>query len=443
MKVLWITNCILPLIADYLGVPSSVKEGWVVGMFGRILADYAANGIELSVAFPHAKEYANFRADIPLANVSVPGLTYSVSDPSRKVRCYGFYENVQKPEKAEDRTIEALEQIIRAEAPDIVHVFGTEYPHCLAALKATDKRKVLIGLQGLTSEIGKVYEADLPKSVVNRYTFRDLLKHDNIKTQKKKFLKRGENEIEALQSAAYLTGRTTWDKNCAMSVNSKVTYIYMGETLRSPFYEGSRKFSEVIPGRIFLSQADYPLKGLHYVLEAMPQILKEMPEAHIRVAGQNITKHRTLKEKLKLSSYGKYLLKLMKQYHLEDKVEFLGSLDAQGMKEEYLKASVFVCPSKLENSPNSLGEAMMMGTPVVAARVGGIPDMITKEEGLLYEDGDIETMAENIIRAMTPDPEIKAMATRARSHALCNHDADANYHSLLQIYSRILGASRG
>ena len=64
------------------------------------------------------------------------------------------------------------------------------------------------------------------------------------------------------------------------------------------------------------------------------------------------------------------------------------------MKEAYLKSHVFACPSALENSPNSLGEAMLLGLPCVAARTGGIPDMA--EDGtsaFVFEKGDVHGLA--------------------------------------------------
>ena len=59
---------------------------------------------------------------------------------------------------------------------------------------------------------------------------------------------------------------------------------------------------------------------------------------------------------------------------MEDKIEFLGRLSAEGMKQAYLDANVFVMPSTIENSPNSLGEAMLLGVPCVAADVGGVAE---------------------------------------------------------------------
>lgn len=68
------------------------------------------------------------------------------------------------------------------------------------------------------------------------------------------------------------------------------------------------------------------------------------------------------------------------------------------MKQEYLNANVFICPSSLENSPNSLGEAQILGTPCLASYVGGIPDMMFGNEGYLYRFEEIEMLAERFVK---------------------------------------------
>ena len=69
-----------------------------------------------------------------------------------------------------------------------------------------------------------------------------------------------------------------------------------------------------------------------------------------------------------------------------DAVTFLGSLSGKQMKENYLKANVFVLPSTIENSPNSLGEAMLLGLPCAAADVGGVTDMLESgSEGIVFQ----------------------------------------------------------
>ena len=115
-------------------------------------------------------------------------------------------------------------------------------------------------------------------------------------------------------------------------------------------------------------------------MQAMPKVLEQYPDAMVYVAGSNLLEKATLKDRLKRSAYGRYLGKLIRQNHLSQHVVMLGRLTAQQMKEQYLRSNVFVCPSILENSPNSLGEAMLLGVPCIASKVGGIPNMLEESQ---------------------------------------------------------------
>ena len=172
------------------------------------------------------------------------------------------------------------------------------------------------------------------------------------------------------------------------------------------------------------------------------------------MAGNSLTAYGTWKEKLKISAYGRYLRKLLKEGHLENKVHFLGRLSAQQMKEQYLKSHLFVCPSSIENSPNSLGEAMLLGMPCVSAEVGGIASIFTGgEDGILYpgfviknndcdfNDEALENISKSLADAciqMWSDPvKEQDYCINARKHAEKNHDPEQNYKKMVEIYAKI------
>ncbi len=280
--------------------------------------------------------------------------------------------------------------------------------------------------------------ADLPKEVISRKTFRDWLKKDGILQQQEKFRIRGEREKEALKGVLHITGRTDFDREETEKINREARYHFMNETMRAPFYSGSWNRESCGPFRIFLSQGDYPLKGFHYVLKAMPEILARYPEACVYVAGNSVIENRTIKDKIKISSYGKYLLELIESLGLEGHVNILGRLSAEEMKQELLKSSLFICASSLENSPNSMGEAMLLGVPVVAARTGGIPSMLEDgKEGLLYEAGNVKQLAECVFKIWEETEETMRRAQAAKARAMDAHNGDKNYKRLLEIYREI------
>ena len=423
MRVLWLCNIMLQVIADSLGLPASNKEGWLSGLAKWICKEPSAEleeRITLGVCFPAQKSLQGEAA----------GISY-----------YGFVEDTIHPERYDKALEERLKYITEDFKPDIVHCFGTEYPHTLAMTRAFSKpQRTLIGIQGLCFVYADAYMADLPQRICRRTLLRDFLKRDNLIMQQKKYRMRGEYEKEALRGACHVTGRTDWDRYFTKLINPAASYHFMNETLRAPFY-GPRWLGEACePYSIFVSQGNYPIKGLHYLLQALPEVLLKYKEAHVYVAGDKITAYTTLKEKLKISNYGKYLLELLHQNQLEDKVTFLGRLNTEEMLERYLKSQVFLSPSAIENSPNSVGEAMLLGMPVISSDVGGVHNMLkNEEEGLLYKADDIHALAECICRVFSTQgyPEAVKMGEHARAHALETHDGEKNSRRLLEIYHEI------
>ncbi|MBR6256922.1 MAG: glycosyltransferase family 4 protein [Lachnospiraceae bacterium] len=451
MKILWLCNMMLPVIAQQFNIEASNKEGWISGLADVLLTHQAENGIELSIAFPLPE--GALRAGNALVEREL-----MIEDT--KLKCYGFSEDTLNAHYYDSALEDIMDRIIKSAEPDMVHCFGTEYPHTLAMCRRfPDKSKILITIQGLCSVYANVFEADLPDEVVVDVTFRDFLKKDSIPEQKAKYIARGENETEAIRLAGNIGGRTPWDKHYAKEYNPDAKYFEMRETLRANFYEGQWKKEDCEKHSIFLSQGDYPIKGLHYMLLAMPAILKEFPDAHVYVAGNSVVSYKTLKDKIKIPAYGKYLRSLMKQYGLEDKLTVLGKLDSAAMKERYLKSSLFVCCSAIENSPNSLGEAMLLGMPCVTADVGGIPGIFDADkDGIMYKgtvyrensfeteetDDALDTVAKNlsdaVIKMWSDEKKESEYCRNAREHALRNHDRQANYEQTLKVYTEIAGA---
>ncbi len=450
-KVLWICNIMLPAIGQELKLPYSNREGWLSGIFERVQKydgntpaageDPGVKPFTLGICFPLGKEVLE----------KVPGEKLAEGVKRLKVQgadCYGFAEDLGRPELYEAGMEESFRRIFEDFGPDMLHIFGTEFPHCLAAVKAFGRpERTLIGIQGLCGEIAKVYMAGLPEKVQAQVTFRDLLRRDSIRQQQKKFVRRGEHEARALRLCGNITGRTRFDREGTARINPDARYFPMNETMRREFYEGEWQLSECEEHSIFLGQGDYPLKGMHFVLKAMGLLLPEYPDLKLYVAGNCVTAHGSLKEKLKLPAYGKYLLSLMKEYGLEDKVVMLGKLEASEMKDRFLKTSVFVCPSVLENSPNTVGEAMLLGVPVAASETGGIPDMITDgRDGLLFPVGDVKGLARAIgelwDRRKGADGLCLAerLSAKARKTAAETHDGERNYQRLVEIYEEITGA---
>ena len=142
----------------------------------------------------------------------------------------------------------------------------------------------------------------------------------------------------------------------------------------------------------------------------------------------------------------------MKEYGLFDRVHILGRLSAEQMKEQYLLCDTYVCCSAIENSPNSLGEAMMLQVPIVTAEVGGIPDIFKPgEDGFSYSVGAEDTLEdvagklkETLLERWEKDYDPKCFSNEvdrrrfnAGFHARENHNPEKNVYDLLGIYESI------
>lgn len=436
MRILWVCNFMLPAVAQSLGIEPVNKEGWISGLFDSLRRDDTCN-LQLAVCFPIPDSLKKIcesddAEGRQLLTGQIEGASY-----------FGFLEDTVNLQFYDYKVQRQLEKIIGQFRPDLVHIFGTEYPHALAAAKAWGRPdRTLVGLQGIVRSCVAAYDAELPDAVINHVTFRDWLKKDSIVQQKEKFGLRAEHERQLLELTLHVTGRTAFDREQALAMHPGVHYHFMNETMRDCFYDGSKWSPEHCERHsIFVSQGNYPLKGLHKVLEALPLVLEYYPDAKLYVAGDPITAYRTWKDKLKISSYGKYLLSLLKKLHLTGRVTFLGKLDAEQMKERFLRSHVFVSASSMENSSNSVGEAMLLGVPVVTSRVGGLTSMLDDEkEGLFYDFSNVTALAKRILRIFEDDALAAELSANARKRAWITHDPKQNAERLLAVYQEVMEA---
>ncbi len=462
MRVLWLCNIMLPMIAEQLHMEASNKEGWLSGLANVVLDRRGENGIELAVVFPAAPGLAQTGAECHVYN-GIPVYKGIARTPMGELLWYAFGEDVVNPHIYDEHLEQGLYEITQDFKPDVVHCFGTEYPHTLAMCRVfPHKQRILVGIQGLCRVYAENYFASLPEKVICSRTLRDVLKKDSIRQQQRKFALRGEMEYEAVRLAGNVTGRTAWDRYYTSIWNPEARYFEMNETLRPDFYTQKWRWENCEKNSIFLSQGDYPIKGLHYMLQALPAIRAQIPDVKVYVAGNSIIGDLGPAKRLKISAYGRYLRSLIRRYRLQGQVCFLGRLNAREMKERYLKSNLFVCCSSIENSPNSLGEAMLLGVPCVSADVGGISSIFTdNKDGILYKvhklsenkfnntcdekynglslDEISKNLADSVINILLNKDLINRYSDNARNHAKITHDSEKNYQKMMEIYTEIAG----
>ena len=418
MNILWVVNVALPEASILMNEKPTPFGGWFVSASAH-LAD--EDSIGLSIAFPKN------------------GLRTVQILKGEKIKYFAF-PPVSEKDVNSNKKNSYLHEILDTIKPDIVHIYGTELANTLAMVNVCQKKNIntIISIQGLVSIIQHHYMSGLPENVQKRFTIRDFIRQSNLKQQQSKFIKRGAFEIEALQKIKHIIGRTTWDRACTYQINPDAKYHFCNETLRDKFYKYTWDIKKCEKHSIFVSQGSDPIKGLHFMLEAMPLILKFFPDTRLYVSGQNITKCYTLKEKLKMSSYGKYIKGLIKRNNLEKNIVFTGILDEKQMCERYLKSHVFISPSIVENESNSLSEAKIIGVPSVASYVGGVTDRIEHgKDGFFYQHDAPYMLAHYVCEIFSSDGLALEFSKKARKHAMITHDAQTNLNTLLSIYEQI------
>ena len=121
--------------------------------------------------------------------------------------------------------------------------------------------------------------------------------------------------------------------------------------------------------------------------------------------------------------YIRYAYDLVKKEGLSENIIFLPRLSANQMVDYMQRAHVFVAPSSIDNSPNAVGEATMIGCPIVTTPVGGIPSFIKDGvHALLSPAGDPYMLAYYIKKIFDDDKLAQQLSVNANQLATKPHD---------------------
>ena len=415
MKIMWLCNFPIPEIAEEIGIESIVNEGWIQGLSGELLK---LNNV-LFYVFPQ--------------NCSSGVITGKIG----KIEYHGFPKGTSYADK-----VDSFTKLLIDIKPDIVHLMGTEYVHSSAMIDASMKASMLdrtvVAIQGMTSVYWKHYLSGLPDKVKRRKRIKDILYRSSLHQQQIQMKNRGESEIHVLKRAKNVFGRTDWDKACTMQINPERSYFHCGEILRKCFYTGKWSVETIERHSVFFSQATNPIKGLHFAISAINILSEKYSDIKLYVGGRDIYSG----DMWKKSSYEKYIRDMISEYSLEDKVVFMGALQAEQMKQRYLRSNVFVSSSTIENSPNSVGEAMILGVPTVTSDVGGVKEMLTHGvEGYIYPMDEPYMLAYYIDRIFSDDELAMRLGSAAKKHAEKNHYREDIMSELIENYNVIINRS--
>ncbi len=407
MRVLWFSNVPLEAHDKHFGRSSQGSGWWMRGLLDAVRSH---PGLELGVvaALPSAKEVEFVDA----------GVRYFVVPYSGR-----GHEN-------DLRLAQSAAGLVRHFAPDLVHFHGTEQAFGLASALGLISTPAVTSIQGLHGPYEKHVWGGLSiLEVAMTHGPREIITRSglwHVRQLRRAGARREEVIIRAVDA---VLGRTEWDRAHTWRIAPNVPYYHVGEVLRSDFSEVEWDANKCARHRIVVTNASSPMRGFEVVLDAVKLLVTEFPGIEVRLAAGGLDR----------SGYGRRLRGRIARLGLESRIRLLGWLDGPALSAELAKAHCFVLASYVENSPNSLCEAMVAGLPCVATFTGGVPSLVVPDEtGLLFPIGESTLLAHHIRRVFVDDELACRLGRAARATARERHNPQGVAVALMAAYEAVL-----
>ncbi len=311
---------------------------------------------------------------------------------------------------------------------DIIQIFGSENYFGLIARE--QKIPVVIHIQGYLLVWEGKWSTGISRWEQFRYAgLKNLLLMRGCFHNFFYFKKRAATEAVILQNCKYFMGRTNFDRKIASLISPGSRYYHCEEFIRKKFFE--KQWDLPLQNEIrcitILKATSY--KGMNIIFEA---------SAILR-------KYSAYKVKFKIcgASDNDDIVKIIKKKYRKElnhsDIEFMGKLSPDGLVDQLINSNFYIHPSYIENSPNSVCEAMALGMPVIATNVGGVSSLIDDEvEGVLVQEGEPYSLAGAILELVNDYEKARNLGSNARVRAMKRHNPDDILKELLIIYDKII-----
>ena len=404
IKVLWFTNT----SSNYsVGNNEYNGGGWISSLEKELSRKL---NMELGVSF-----FGQGQPNIINKNgVSYYPLTVDRSIKSKLKR----FGSIRQQEKSQ---IDAILKVINQFNPDIIHVFGTE--KIFGLITSFIRIPVVIHLQGLIIPYLNAY---FPPS----YSFVDLLLQDKsfLKSINSYigFKKSAKREKEILQNCNFFMGRTDWDHRISKLYSPDSKYFYCGEMLRDEFYLSepweNKTLGVVIQITSTISSPMY--KGADLILKTA-QILKTKTKLNFEWNVYGINEMNLAEKKTGILSKNV-------------SVQIKGVISSSELCKALKKSHCYFHSSYIDNSPNSICEAQMIGMPVISTNVGGISSLIEHNKtGILLPSNDPFLAASYITQIVNNQDFAIELGKNARKSALKRHNKELIITDIIKAYTSI------
>lgn len=332
--------------------------------------------------------------------------------------------------------------------PDIIHVHGTE-KNIAQIQKYIPNIPVVVSIQGILSGYIPYWNNYLvAKDIAPYRTLKNVLGYGGYDLMRKFFIRgKKEYEEEILTMSKYFFCRTDWDK-ARITFSNHDARIYQGEELlREVFYQKAHQWNLLHCQRhsIFMPSGFNPIKGLYLAIKAVALLKHSYPDVILYVPGveAKFIGKTSLKSRIFGEEYLNYCQALVQKNELQEHVVFLNSLSAEEMADYMLRAHLFLSPTAIDNSPNAVGEATMVGMPIVTTPVGGILSMLSDNVSCLFAPAGDEYMLAYKIKQIFDNENLAVrLGNAAYEVAQKRHDKTKTISQYLNAYQDIINRHR-
>lgn len=325
-------------------------------------------------------------------------------------------------------TISYIPQVIDDFKPDVIQIFGSE--NSFGLIIEQTSTPVVIHIQGFLFVLLRKWFVGISKWEQFRYSsLKDLLFMRGCFNDSFTFKRKAVISENIIRNCKYFMGRTSFDKGIVSLISPGSKYFHCEEFIRKEFFEKQWMFpvDQEITCISILKGASY--KGVDLLIEAFIILKKHSGKSYkLKICG--------------ISADEEFIRIVRKKYKKEMNlinIEFLGKLNADELVKHLCESHIYVHPSYVENSPNSICEAMALGMPVIATNVGGVSSMfVDKEEGILVQEGDPYSLAGAIVELSNDKERSGELGNKARIKAHKRHHPGDIVKTLIKIYSQII-----
>lgn len=346
-------------------------------------------------------------------------IKYSKLEQKRNEWTYDIYK--EKVLKSSLRVIEVVQ-------PDLIHVFGCEWPFGLVAEKVDIP--VVIHIQG---SIIPYTNAKFPPG----YNYFTMCKYVGLSFRQYlhlyKSYKRTRShlaiEYQVWNCAHFYMGRTCWDESLVTTLSPNSMYYHVEEALREQFIKNSKKWSPINDGKIRLVTT-----GLTTFWKGPDMLLKT---AHI-LKNMGVNFEWNVVGIIK-SDVKKNIEKNERMTFEDNNVKILGMKQPEELIDILCSSNIYVHTAYIENSPNSICEAQYLGLPIISTHVGGIETLLSNGyDGILIPANDPWRMASEIIKLSKDELMMVEYGRRSMEHAYKRHNPEKILLDLLKCYKDVI-----